>query len=260
MTERKRKRNTRTFNAGEGFHISRQPVVRVAADDRQRNVDGAAQLPLAYGPPLLCAIARDSHCIFAVWNIDWLSLFEKGMPVDRQIHLRVYRADGLQEKTVAVEPMSGTHCVTTSELHGAYHLEIGYYQPADVWHSVAISKEIVMPSDTNAKTEDVDLVTIPFHLSFQHLLDSLGAPNNTALATIISRFQKRILSSEERQRLSPQDKRILRKLNLSLLDIQAAWHAFEGSENLRSRIGPLLAFDSSSRSRGFESNWASAGS
>src|ERR1051326_3850225 len=100
MTERKRKRNTRTFNAGEGFHISRQPVVRVAADDRQRNVDGAAQLPLAYGPPLLCAIARDSHCIFAVWNIDWLSLFEKGMPVDRQIHLRVYRADGLQEKTV----------------------------------------------------------------------------------------------------------------------------------------------------------------
>src|ERR1700745_2224159 len=98
MTETKRKRNTRTLKAHGGFQISRESVVHLAADNRRQNVGGAVGLPRAYGPPTLFAIARDSRCIFAGWNIDWLSVFEKALPVDRQVHLRVYRADGLEEK------------------------------------------------------------------------------------------------------------------------------------------------------------------
>ena len=186
MTEAKRKRNRGTLKARGGFRISREPVVYLAADNRRQNGGGAVGLPRAYGPPSLFAIARDSRCIFVGWNIDWLSVFEKSMPVDRQVHLRVYRADGLEEKTVTVEPMAETHYVSTSEAYGSYHVEIGYYQPADVWHSVAMSNEIVMPTHGITETADLDLVTIPFHLSFQQLAELLEPVNDTELATAIS--------------------------------------------------------------------------
>ena len=254
MTETKRKRNTRTLKAREGFEISGEPVVRLAADNRPKDSGNSIALPRAYGPPVLFAIARDSRCIFAGWNIDWLSVFEKALPVDRQVHLRVYRADGLEEKSVAVEPMTGMHYVRTSELHGPYRVEIGYYQPVEVWHSVAMSNEIVMPPHGLTETTDVDLVTIPFHLSFQHLIESFGPANNTELATVISRFQKRALSGEKRTQLSAEEKNSLRKLDVSLSQIEAARRAFDemDSEKLARRTGALLAFCASSPSGGFE--------
>jgi hypothetical protein len=260
MAETKRKRNPRTLNAREGFQISREPVVCLAADNRPKDSGNSIALPSAYGPPVLFAIARDSRCIFAGWNIDWLSVFEKAMPADRQVHLRLYRADGVEEKSVAVEPMAGMHYVRTSEPHGSYRVEIGYYQPAGVWHSVAISNQIVMPLHGITETGDVDLVTIPFHLSFQHLIDVFGPANDNELATVISQFQKRALSGEGRTRLSREEKRIFRKLDVSLSDIEAATRAFDQTDagKLARRTGALLAFGPSSPSGGFEDHRASA--
>jgi hypothetical protein len=262
MTERKRKRNTRTLKPREGFQISRKPIVHLAADDRRRDAADSVGLPRAYGPPILFAVARDSRCIFTCWSIDWLLVFENAMPVDRQVYLRLYRADGTEEKIVAVEPMAGAHYVSTSEAHRSYRLEIGYYQPADIWHSVATSKEVVMPPSGIAETGDVDLVTIPFHLSFQQLVDLLGPVNDAELATAISQFQKRALSREERTRLSRDEKRILRRLDISLFDIAAARRAFDaaGCKNLARRFGTLIAFSPTSPTRGFHGDWVSAGS
>src|SRR5439155_983012 len=118
MAERKTKRNTRSLRARKGFQISRKPIVRLAADDRLQNVVDSAGLPRVYGPPIVFAIARDSRTIFVSWNIDWLSVFEKAMPVDREVHLRVYRAAGLEEKSAAVEPMVGIHYVKKLQLRG----------------------------------------------------------------------------------------------------------------------------------------------
>ena len=237
-------------------------MVPVAANNRLKDADDSISLPRIYGPPILFAIARDSRCIFAAWNIDWPSVFEKTMPVDRQVHLRVYRADGLEERTVAVEPMAGMHFVTTSQPHGSFRVEIGYYQPADVWHSAATSNEIVMPLHGITETADVDLATIPFHLSFQHLLDFLRQTNGNELAVAISQFQKRALSSEGQTRLSPEEKRILRNLDLSPSEIAAAWRTFEeaDSEKLARRSSALTAFGPTSPARGFQGNWISAGS
>jgi len=259
MAERETKRNTRTLKAREGFQICRKPVVRLAADDRIKDAADSVGLPRVHGPPILFAIARDSRCIFSGWNIDWLSVFEKAMPVDRQVHLRTYRADGLEEKSVTVEPMAGMHYVTTPEPYGSYRVEIGYYQPADIWHSVATSNDIVMPPHGSTDTADVDLVTIPFHLSFQQLLEFFGPANDTELAAVISQFQKRALSSEGRARLSAEEKRILRELDVSLSDIAAARRAFDDTDSgkLSRRTGALLGFGASSPSRGFvDTSWS----
>jgi hypothetical protein len=242
------------------FHISKKPIVSPAPEARFDDLAEDLGLPRKHGARILFAIARDPRTIFASWNIDWPALFEKVVPVDRQVHLRVYGAEGL-EKTVAVEPMAAMHYVTTSGAHTSYHVEIGYYQPADIWHPVAISDEIVMPPNDISDAADADLATIPFHVAFQQLLDLFRAPSGAALAVAISRFEKRVLS-EQPKRLRPEDKKILRALGVSPSDIAAARRVFDetDSDKLARRMGAFLKFGATSRSRAFESEWHLAGS
>jgi hypothetical protein len=262
VRKRKTNGNTQRLKARHGFHISRKPVVRVTAEVRLDDGGDSVGLLQVYGPPILFAIARDSRTIFVSWSIDWTSVFAKALPAGREVHLRVYRADGLEEKSVAVEPMAAMHYVTTSGSHASYRVEIGYYQPADVWHSVAISHEIAMPLTGVSETRDVDLATIPFHVAFQQLLNLFRPATETRLATVLSQFQKRALSREQRKALSGDERKILRKLHASPSDVAAAWRAFDeiDGEKLARRTRALLGFGLTSPSRGFERDWASAGS
>jgi hypothetical protein len=107
----------------------------------------------------------------------------------------------------------------------------------------------------------VDIAMIPFHVSFQQLLNLFGLGNETALANVMSEFQKLALS-EGHEGLSAQEIKILRKLDVSLSAIAAACRAFNyvDGEKLARRAGGLPYFGSTSPSRGFEGDWASAGS
>ena len=186
------------------------------------------------------------------------------MPVDRQVHLRVYTVDGAQETSTAIEPMAGNSYLPVSQPRGVYRVEIGYYQPEDVWNSVAVSDEVTMPPDNVAADVDVDIATIPLHLSFQQLLDLFRVSNGATLTEIISEFQKRALNEEERELLSAEERKILRAMDLSLLNTAVAWRAFLNQadyEALRKRAESILSSDSSSPRGGFgESSWASAAS
>src|SRR4029077_3466801 len=247
---------------GRSFRISPKPVVHVVADDWRHNVNDSIALPQQYGARLVFAIARDQQTIFASWTIDWPSLFEKVLPVDRQVHLRLYGPDGFQEKSEPVEPMAVMHYLTTSGLHASYHVEIGYYQLADAWHSVAMSEEIVMPPNTIAETVDVDLATIPFHVGFQQLLNLFILHSEIPLAVAISRFEKRALNSEKPKRLTADDEKILRKLQISLSETAAAWRAFDqrDAQKLMRHTDAQLASGATSPARAFAGDWTSGGS
>src|SRR5215475_4460517 len=117
------------------FHISRKPIVPLAAGEESHDLGNGVGLQRFYGPPRLFAIARDPWTIFAYWNVDWPSIFKSAWPVDRQVHLRIHCADGLEEKEATVEPMAGMHYLIISQRHRACRVEIGYYLPADIWHS-----------------------------------------------------------------------------------------------------------------------------
>jgi hypothetical protein len=245
-----------------GYRISNGPVVRLARSDPKlpNDLPEVIELPRVYGTPLLFAIARDPHTLFAYWIIDWSSIFENTAPVDRQVHLRVYRDDGSEETSEAIEPMVGNCYLTVSEPREKYCLEIGYYQPEGVWNSVTKSDPVTMPPESVAQSVDVDVATIPFHLSFQRLIDTFRASNGNALSEIVSHLQKRAVSDAERALLSPEEWEILRAMNLSIDDIDAARRAFLKRGNgaaLRWRAEALLGFGASSPSRGFGgSSWS----
>jgi Domain of unknown function (DUF4912) len=260
MAKRKTKRNAGRSPARRGFKISKDPMVRLAEDGPLPDVHDRMDLTRVHGQPFLFAIARDEHTIFASWTIDWQSVFEKAMPADRQVHLRLIGEDGVIETRVAVEPMSAMHYLTVSGLHESYRVEIGYFQPFDTWHSVATSGEVEMPPQGSVELADVDLATIPFHLSFQHVANLFGAADNTPIARILSEFQKQVIASDKPNEATQSETQILRYLNLSLPEIAAAERDFKKSdtEKLARRARAMLSIrrDQSSAWIRSETSWS----
>jgi hypothetical protein len=152
--------------------------------------------------------------------------------------------------------MGAMHFVKTSGLHNAYRVEIGYFQPFDTWNSVATSVDVEMPSQGSVELADVDLATIPFHLSFQQLASLFAAANDTSVARVVSEFQKRVLNSDKPNEATPLDRRILSSLNLSLDEIATAERDFRkiDSEKLARRARAMLQVAATSPVRGFEAN------
>ena len=218
-------------------------MVCLAEDRPLADIHDRMGLARAHGEPFLFAIARDARTIFTSWSIDWQSVFEKAMPADRQIHLQVIGGDGVIATRVAVEPMSAMHYLTISGLHNSYRVEIGYFHPFDTWHSVAMSQEVGMPPRGSIELADVDLATIPFHLSFQQLANLFGAANDTSVARVVSEFQKQALSSAKSKEATPFDTQILRSLKLSLPEIAIAERNFKkiDTEKLERRARAMLS-------------------
>jgi hypothetical protein len=256
MAKRKTKRNARRSQARRGFKICKDPMVYLAADGPLSDARDRVGLTRGHAHPFLFAIARDARTIFVSWNIDWRSVFENAMPADRQVHLRVIGEDGVIEARVAVEPMGAMHYLTISGLRESYRVEIGYFQPFDIWHSVATSDEVEMPPQGSVEFADVDLATIPFHLSFQQLANLFGAANDTSVAKLVSEFQKRVSSSDKPHEATRFDAQILRNLNLSLPEIAAAEHDFKkiDTEKLARCARAMLRFAATSPARGFQAN------
>jgi hypothetical protein len=255
MTKTKTKRNAGRSQARHDFKVCENPRVQLAGDGLLPDVNRIG-VTRAQGQPFLFAIARDARTIFASWNIDWRTVFQKGIPADRQVHLRIIGGDGTLETTVAVEPMGAMHFVKTSGLHNAYRVEIGYFQPFDTWNSVATSVDFEMPSQGRVELADVDLATIPFHISFQQLANSFGTANDTPIANVVSEFQKRILNHGEPRGPTRLERRILSSLNLSRYEIAAAEREFRkiDSEKVARRARAMLQVGATSPVRGFQAN------
>ena len=259
MTEETTSENKQNANAGKGYRISNGPVVRLARTDSKLPADlaDAVELPRVYGAPLLFAIARDPRTLFVYWNVDWSTIFESTAPVDRQVHLRVYRPDGSEELTQAVEPMAGNCYLNVPEPCEQYQVELGYYQPESVWNSVAVSDRVVTPPERATGSDEVDVATIPFHLSFQRLIDLFPRSNSNALADVVSRLQDRAVSDRDRELLSDEEWEVLRAMNLSVEQIEEARRAFGNRRSgaaLHRRAETLLGVSPSSPSRGFNEN------
>ena len=227
-----------------GYKISEGPVTSSSLP--QRDVEELTGLPAHYGKPLLVAIARDPRTLFICWSVDWPAAFAKGLPADRCAHVRI-RQNG-NEKTVAVEPMSGSCAIEELEPGETYSVELGYYAPPETWNSVVTGNEVMMPFTSDSADQMIDAATIPFHLTFQRILDAFRRSNGDELAQTLAKFQERANRSE----LSRDEAEVLRALDLSPEDLQktaATRESLAKSERLRERGEKL--FGGASPGKGF---------
>lgn len=221
-----------------------------------------SQLPANYGLPILFAIPRDPRTIFTYWNIDWTRTFSRNAPVDRQVYLRLKRGDGSDEVEEPVEPLLGSHFLLVTQPKGSYQVELGFYQPASAWNSIATSDLVTMPADTASENLEIDVATVPFHLSFQRMIDFFRATSGDAVASLLSRLQERAGSASDAG-LSEEEREILHAMDLSLSDIAEGRKGFGGrsvDELLRKRAEAMLGFGGTSPGSGFGlggSSWSS---
>ncbi len=220
-------------SSGSGYKISEGPVTSSSLLQRKAEAtDDLTALPSHYGKPLLVAIARDPRTLFVCWSVDWLTAFDNGLPADRCAHVRL-RENG-NEKTIAVEPMSGSCAIEELQPGETYSVELGYYAPSDTWNSIVIGNEVMMPFASEARHELVDVATVPFHLTFQRILNALRGTESGGLAQTLAEFQQRAGRSE----LSREESEIFRALDLSPDDLRktaAARESLEKSERLPAR-------------------------
>ena len=243
-------------SGGAAFVLSNRPVVPPESQGqssrgRSRDYENLGELPRFYGPPVFFGIARDPHTLFVYWEIDWKGTFGDKPPADRKVHLRVISGDGTEETRVSVEPFAGNHCVAVSQARSTYRVELGYHQPARVWNSVATSEAIATPPDGVSETGDIDVATVPFHLSFQRMIDAFRGSkyDGDALVDIVARLQERADDSREGA-LTDADRELLRAIDCTLSETDAMERSrlrrSEDAFGTRQRIESILGFGASS--------------
>ena len=184
---------------GNGFRISARPLVGESRASASRET-----LARATSADLLYVIARDPQTLFLYWDLDWKRLFARAGLSPRQVHLRIFRGDGSIEGTREINPFRG-HCY--AEVAGAgteYFCELGSFD-GTAWAGLVRSGTTATPEATISDDLSGEFATLPIHLSFQKLLDLLGARelDGTMLARSVAELQEnaRVLQS----RMAPGD-------------------------------------------------------
>src|SRR3954471_9077030 len=154
-----------------GFRIDNGPMSPQLHDEPGETAGDLEELPHPFGAPLLFAIARDPRTLFVYWNIDWPVAFGGEEPKDRQVFLRVIEEDGIEESESLIEPMLGSFYTPVAKPCSRYQVELGYYSRSGGWKSIALSDFVTMPADRPSENLVVDVATVPFHLSFQKMVD-----------------------------------------------------------------------------------------
>jgi hypothetical protein len=242
------------------FALSNRPLVPPESEEqssrrRPRDYENLGELPRSYRRPVLFGIARDPHTLFVYWEINWKGTFGNKPPADRKVHLRVLSGDGSEETRESVEPFAGNHCIAVSQARSTYRVELGYHEPAQVWNSVAISETIATPPDGVSETGDIDVATVPFHLSFQRMVDTFRGSkyDGDALVDIVARLQERADDSREGT-LTDADHELLRAIDCTLSETDAMERSHlrksEDAFGTRQRIESILGFGASSPGNG----------
>jgi hypothetical protein len=239
-------------DGGASFILSSQPIVpgEQRPPSAPRDFENLGELPRSYGSAFLFVIARDPHTLFAYWDIDWAEVFGDNPPADRKVHLRALWHEGMEESTAAVEPLAGSHLIPVRNARSSYRIEIGYYAPDDVWNSVAFSSAVITPPDDVAENGPIDVATIPFHLSFQRIVDAFRGSkyDGDALGKIVGRLQHHADHSDAS--LPENEREILRALESGLAGTDAAQRShLRNAQDVfatRQRIESILGFGATS--------------
>jgi hypothetical protein len=242
-------------DGGASFVLSSRPVVPLeqrgpSPGSAPRDYENLGELPGSYGGAFLFVIARDPHTLFAYWDIDWADVFGDNPPADRKAHLRVLWHEGIEETTVAVEPLAGSHLISITHARSSYRIEIGYYAPENVWNSVATSAAVITPPEDVAEGGSIDVATIPFHLSFQRIVDAFRGSkyDGDALAEILGRLQHHADSSDAS--LPETERELLHALESGLSGTDATQRSrLRNAQDVfatRQRIESILGFGATS--------------
>ena len=212
-----------------------------------------SHLPRSYGSETLTLLARDPHTVFAFWDIDWSAAFRDLRTKEHKVHLRLSDSKGREQASMEVEPMAGSCYVTVTDADAGYSGEIGDQHPATGWRCLASSGLVTTPPDAYATDEDVDFVTVPFHLSFQRIVDLLEVTQqeNATLTAMLANLSERVNAAVEQAELTAEQRELARALEAARSGAEASAAARRSSPRVQRKLERILGFGGTSPSSGF---------
>ena len=140
------------------------------------------ELPSGYGD--MYAVARDPHWLFTYWDFDYSKF-----PTPRQLLLQVFREDVL-EKTIEINEIARNWYLPVESANASYRVVFGFRDMQGTWHSIGEAGPTQTPPEAVSTQWDTLFATVPFHLTFNLLVDvaeaakSGGQPLAEALAQL----------------------------------------------------------------------------
>lgn len=173
---------------GKGFTLRPLPAESASAEGAtppaREPFDHLGDLPHGYGSDTIFLVAQEPKWLFTYWDID-INRHPGGAA-----YLRAYAGDGAVAVEIEVPFETRNWYIPVEKASTDYFVEIGYYR-GDVWNLIARSVVVTTPPETMAASAAFDYATIPFHLSFQRLLDHLQSARDSGedLVQAVARLQ-----------------------------------------------------------------------
>lgn len=143
------------------------------------------ELPATYGTRSLYLVAYDPRQLFAYWDLDWSA--EKAT----RFALEVLAADGAVETRIELAAPEASRYIAVNQPGAQYTVQLTSRGRDGQWRPLAKSGPVSMPPEGIAAESEPAFATLPFHLSFQRLIDLLkGAMRpREDLTDVLARLQ-----------------------------------------------------------------------
>ena len=162
-----------------GFQIATDPILSEKGKDHgsesqaligptdKLKFEDLGALPTGYGEMFL--IARDPHWLFTYWDFDYAKF-----PTPRKLFLEVYKNEEL-ESTIEINEVARNWYIPVHSAATAYTVVFGYRDATDAWTRIGKAGPTRTPPESVSANWDTQFATVPFHLSFNFLLDVISA-------------------------------------------------------------------------------------
>jgi hypothetical protein len=184
---------------------SKDAQASVAPDDLLNDL---GCLPRSYGEEVMFLVAQDPHWLFTYWDID-ISRHPGGPCI-----LRVEEASGVLEQEIEVSFETRNWYIPVKKAGGSYAVEIGFHRHGK-WNPISRSPIATTPRDKFSESTAFDFATVPMHISFQRLVESVSnsfASSEELLPALIMLQQTLPLGLSSGFPLEARDREILQAL------------------------------------------------
>lgn len=177
----------RPSSAAKGPKTRRTPPRQRAARSAGADIDNLGDLPRSYDEARLFAVAQEPHWLFCYWDYT-LTEGIKGVIFLR--HGRIGREQ--PEAEVPVPTETNSWYLSVRDADADYYVELGYYNSGH-WKSLTRSGAVLTPRDTLAGFGEPVFANMPFHATFQQLVEKLRGEmrDKESLADALARLQGR---------------------------------------------------------------------
>jgi hypothetical protein len=141
-----------------------------------RPIEVVGELPEAYGTERLYLAARDPNWLYAAWDLTSEQQQQhNAKSKDRHLIVRVYSPSIREEPAFEahVHPESKSWFIHVGRGRTQFVAQLGYYEPAGQWHSIATSRPALTPPESPAPALPTEFASLPSELKLPEAAEAV---------------------------------------------------------------------------------------